>query len=263
MVTSTFRSLRTGALRHPCRGFTLIELLVVIAIIAILASMLLPALAKSKEKAQQTSCRGNLRQITLAFLLYIDDFRESFPGPASKGSYDPEPEDWIWWNTVDTRVAGGSRDPQQGAIVPYLARFQTNLFRCPADRDVLKRQAAFMKNPKGANLYLYSYTLNSLGIDSSGRKSAGVSSIYAKGAPPLHFQASAIRNPVNKIMLVEEDADATNPDDGRWVPGNSSTDGNQLSKRHSKKGTVSLCDGHIETVVPKFGNQRDHYDPVY
>ena len=62
-------------------GFSLIELMVVVAVIGIMAALLLPALAKTKEQARGTACRSNMKQLALAFLMYSEDNNETFPWP--------------------------------------------------------------------------------------------------------------------------------------------------------------------------------------
>jgi len=103
------------------RGFTLIELLVVIAIIAILAAILFPVFAKAREKARQTSCLSNMKQMMLAHLQYAQDYDESFCKTAR-------------WNTVreDPVVSGGNMWWDQ-AIAAYCKN--TQMFTCPSAKN--------------------------------------------------------------------------------------------------------------------------------
>ncbi|MCD6362112.1 MAG: DUF1559 domain-containing protein [Armatimonadetes bacterium] len=109
------------------RGFTLIELLVVIAIIAILAAILFPVFAKAREKARQTSCLSNIKQIMLAELQYEQDYDErtasysSNPGAASTYSYREMLEPYLKNNQVvlcpsDSRDTGWSYGPNITAV---------------------------------------------------------------------------------------------------------------------------------------------------
>ena len=108
-------------------GFTLIELLVVIAIIAILAAILFPVFAQAREKARQTSCLSNNKQIGLATMMYIQDYDETFPAEPWFGNnrYDGVP-------VMGSGVAGASPFNYKDELTPYIKSAQ--IWICPTNR---------------------------------------------------------------------------------------------------------------------------------
>jgi len=114
-------------------GFTLIELLVVIAIIAILAAILFPVFARAREKARQSSCLSNTKQLGLALLSYVQDYDERFPGRA----VDPGVYNLPWYNV----------------IAPYMKNAQILL--CPSRPN---------QTPTGYGYNTYSIVGYSLGV---------------------------------------------------------------------------------------------------
>jgi len=103
----------------PRGGFTLIELLVVIAIIAILAAILFPVFARAREKARQSSCLSNIKQIGLAFQQYVQDYDQRWPIMYWDGS-QWQPQASGYWG---------------GEISPYIKNSQ--VFLCPSKNDTV------------------------------------------------------------------------------------------------------------------------------
>src|SRR5215470_16314060 len=121
-------------------GFTLVELLVVIAIIAVLASFLLPALSRSKAKAQGVVCLNNLKQLQLGWIMYVEDHNDWLlpnnpPTYYLNGQRQPT---WAWGDMRYGNPDGTNIDyiigQREGSLGPYVKSYK--IFKCPTDRSV-------------------------------------------------------------------------------------------------------------------------------
>jgi len=187
--------IRYGKDGESRRGFTLIELLVVIAIIAILAALLLPGLARAKEKANRTACVNNLRQLALAMSMYTHDNKDMMPWCQWYNDYGPS---WIYMPK-----GGGAPDPfrlvgsslvdnptdipfvEQGVYYEYIRNRQ--VYYCPLDR---KDNADFVYRIQRVSSYIMNGAVCGFGAYSRPRfkLSQFNPSAYVQWEPKVNFE---------------------------------------------------------------------------
>jgi prepilin-type processing-associated H-X9-DG protein len=221
----------------------------VIAIIAILAAILFPVFAKVREKARQTSCASNEKQIGLALTQYVQDFDEVYPPLLS---IDSTATTWIDW---------------QYLIQPYIK--STGVFSCPSNTN-----SQFAENAYAGNTILSDYSGNANGIgDETGYAEYGPelhpgNGIFGPGKSPGQtlgkiqdpssciavFETSSIN--VGSAQVGQDDGDTVLIDStATWAAGwgwlASPPPGNGfLWARHTNQSNYLFADGHVKTLKP-------------
>lgn len=247
---------------HP--GFTLVELLVVIGIIALLISILLPALNRAREQARDVKCKSNMRQVYLACTMFSQEHQNRWPrgakvSEASGTARAIELEQTTAWLMIGNGSAAQSAfraDFDRGAIWSYLsptsgARMAVSM--CPSDDggDPARLGGVILAGSEQRN---FSYSLNA-GISTKGDLLAGATIIKYQGV-----KTTEVIHQAEKIMIYEElapnDGWCSNPWTGDAATGDvpAGRHGNRVRqttgtggfKDRSGRGNYVFFDGHVE-----------------
>ena len=235
-------------------GFTLLELLVVIAVIAILASLLLPVLARAKSRAQGVFCVNNTRQLAVGWLLYADDNDGRLPYNLV-GSVARTNLNWVYgildWdpNNSDNTNTATLTDSALGSYVGKV----TTVYRCPSDNVLSSPQQS-----AGWQNRVRSYSMNASVGDAGDVTKWG----YNINNPDYmqFFRLSSIPQPSNIFVFLDEHPDSI--DDGYFVNKAYYTEWFRLpGSYHNGAASFSFADGHSEIHRWQFASTKPPSKP--